>query len=54
MTITITLVDADSGTELLGMHDGLPPGVSSADNETGWQMALTKLAARVEAGESRR
>ncbi|MDQ6604109.1 MAG: SRPBCC family protein [Chloroflexota bacterium] len=50
MTITITLVDADAGTDLFAVHDGLPPGVSAADNETGWQMALTKLAALVEAG----
>jgi len=50
MTITITLADADGGTNLLAVHDGLPPGVSSADNETGWRMALAKLAAFVEAG----
>jgi uncharacterized protein YndB with AHSA1/START domain len=50
MTITITLVDAEGGTDLVGVHAGLPPGVSTADNETGWQMALAKLAALVEAG----
>lgn len=50
MTITFTLTDADGGTNLLAVHDGLPPGVSSADNETGWRMALAKLAAFVEAG----
>jgi uncharacterized protein YndB with AHSA1/START domain len=50
MTITITLVDADGGTDLLGVHEGLPPGVLPADNETGWRMALAKLAALVEAG----
>jgi hypothetical protein len=50
MTITITLADADGGTNLLAVHDGLPPGVSSADNEAGWRMALEKLAAFVEAG----
>ena len=50
MTITITLADADGDTNLLAVHDGLPPGVSSADNETGWRMALAKLAAFVEAG----
>ena len=50
MTITITLADADGGTDLLGVHEGLPSGVSTADNETGWQMALAKLAALVEAG----
>ena len=50
MTITITLADADGGTNLLAVHDGLPPGVSSADNGTDWRMALAKLAAFVEAG----
>src|SRR6266498_4252945 len=49
MTITVTLADADGGTDLLGVHEGLPSGVSTADNETGWQMALAKLAALVEA-----
>jgi uncharacterized protein YndB with AHSA1/START domain len=50
MTITITLADAvDGGTELLAVHDGVPPGVSAADNETGWRMSLAKLAALVEA-----
>ena len=48
MTITITLTDAGGGTDLLAMHDGLPTGVSPADNETGWQMALAKLAVLVE------
>jgi uncharacterized protein YndB with AHSA1/START domain len=50
MTITITLADADGGTDLLAVHDGLPPGLSSADNELGWQLSLAKLAALVEAG----
>jgi uncharacterized protein YndB with AHSA1/START domain len=50
MTITITLVDAEGGTHLFAVHDGLPPGVSAADNELGWQLALAKLAALVEAG----
>ena len=50
MTITTTLADADGGTEILAVHDGLPPGVSPADNETGWREALAKLAALVEAG----
>jgi uncharacterized protein YndB with AHSA1/START domain len=49
MTITITLVDADGGTDLIAVHEGLPHGVNPADNETGWQMALAKLAALVEA-----
>jgi hypothetical protein len=50
MTDTITLTDADGGTDILAVHDGLPPGVSLADNEIGWRMALAKLAAPVEAG----
>jgi uncharacterized protein YndB with AHSA1/START domain len=50
MTITITLADADGGTEVLAVHDGLPPGVPTADNEAGWREALAKLAALVEAG----
>jgi uncharacterized protein YndB with AHSA1/START domain len=49
MTVTFTLTDADGGTEVLGVHDNVPPGVSPADNETGWRMALDKLAALVEA-----
>ena len=49
MTITIDLADADGGTEIVAVHDGLPPGVSPADNETGWQSSLGKLAALVEA-----
>jgi uncharacterized protein YndB with AHSA1/START domain len=50
MTISITLADADGGTEVLAVHEGLPPGLSSADNETGWRLSLAKLAALVEAG----
>ena len=49
MTITITLTDAGGGTDLLAVHDNLPPGLSPADNETGWRMSLGKLAALVEA-----
>ena len=49
MTITITLRDADEGgTELIAVHDGVPPGISVADNEAGWQSALARLAALVE------
>jgi uncharacterized protein YndB with AHSA1/START domain len=49
MRITITLADSEGGTDVVGLHEGLPPGVSPADNETGWRMALAKLAALVEA-----
>jgi uncharacterized protein YndB with AHSA1/START domain len=54
MTITITLADADGGTDVLAVHDGLPPGLSAADNEVGWGEALAKLAALVEAGQGTR
>lgn len=50
MTITYTLADADGGTEVLAVHDGLPPGVPPADNEAGWRSSLAKLAALVEGG----
>ena len=50
MTSTILLSDAaDGGTDVLGIHECLPPGVALADNETGWRMALAKLAALAEA-----
>ncbi len=48
MTITITLRDTDEGTDVVGVHAGLPPGVSVVDNEVGWRMALAKLAQLVE------
>lgn len=50
MTITITLSDADGGTDLVAVHEGLPRGVLPADNEIGWRMSLEKLATLVEAG----
>ena len=49
MTITFSLVDAGGGTDIHAVHDGLPDGVSVADNEIGWRMSLGKLAALVEA-----
>ena len=49
MTITYTLMDADGGTDLVGVHENLPPGVPTADNELGWRMSIDKLAALVEA-----
>lgn len=48
MMVTFTLTDADGGTNVLAVHDNVPPGILPADNETGWQMALDKLAAYVE------
>ncbi len=49
MTIRISPADADGGTRILAVHDGLPPGLSAADNEAGWRMSLAKLAALVAA-----
>ncbi len=48
MKVTVTLRDADGGTEVVGIHEGLPDGVSLADNEAGWRMALDNLAGLVE------
>ena len=50
MKVTITLGDADDGTDVVGVHEGLPPGVSIADNQVGWESALARLAELVEAG----
>jgi uncharacterized protein YndB with AHSA1/START domain len=50
MTVTFTLMEADDGTELLAVHDDVPPGIAPADNELGWRMSLQKLARLVEAG----
>jgi uncharacterized protein YndB with AHSA1/START domain len=48
MTITYSLTETDDGTELVGVHENLPPGVPPADNELGWRMSLDKLAKLVE------
>jgi uncharacterized protein YndB with AHSA1/START domain len=48
MLITITLSDADGGTELTAVHEGLPDGVAAADNELGWRESLARLAALLE------
>jgi hypothetical protein len=52
MTIIIELSDAHRdgflGTDLVAVHEGLPRGLSRADNDLGWRMALDKLAALVE------
>ena len=48
MTTTIRLADAGADTELVALHEGLPPGVAEADNETGWRESLDRLAALVE------
>jgi hypothetical protein len=48
MTITISLSDASGGTELVAVHEGLPDGLSAADNDAGWREALARLAGLVE------
>jgi uncharacterized protein YndB with AHSA1/START domain len=53
MTITTALADAEGGTDVVVVFEGIPSGVSTTDNDTGTRMALAKLAAIVEAGESR-
>lgn len=54
MTITYTLTDADGGTDLLAVHDQVPPGVPPEQNVAGWRDSLSKLAALVEADEQAR
>lgn len=49
MTITFSLSDARNGTDILAVHDRLPPGLSATDNQLGWEMSLAKLAALLEA-----
>jgi uncharacterized protein YndB with AHSA1/START domain len=50
MTMTSTLADAAGGTDVTVVHEGIPSGVSAADDETGTRMSLANLAAFVEAG----
>ena len=49
MTMTTTLTDADGGTDVLVVHEGVPDKVPPADNETGTRIALAKLAKLTEA-----
>ena len=49
MTMTTTLTDAEGGTDVLVVHEGVPDKVPPADNETGTRMALAKLAKLTEA-----
>jgi uncharacterized protein YndB with AHSA1/START domain len=48
MTMTTTLTDADGGTDVLIVHEGIPDAVPATDNETGMRMALANLARLVE------
>jgi uncharacterized protein YndB with AHSA1/START domain len=49
MTITYSLDPDAEGTLVTGRHDNLPLGLSVTDNELGWRMSMSKLAALVEA-----
>jgi uncharacterized protein YndB with AHSA1/START domain len=49
MTMTTTLTEADGGTDVLIVHEGIPDSVPMADNELGTRMALDNLARLVEA-----
>lgn len=51
MTMTTTLNDADDGTDVRVVLEGMPDAVPAADNEMGTRMALARLAELVEAGE---
>lgn len=48
MTMTTSLVDADGGTDVVVVNEGIPRGVSAVDNEIGTRMSLDNLAALVE------
>jgi uncharacterized protein YndB with AHSA1/START domain len=49
MTVTYRLSEEGGITHLVGIHEDLPPGLSPAANDLGWQMSLDKLARLVEA-----
>ena len=48
MTVTYLLSDVGDGTELIGIHENVPPGIAPEDNELGWSMSMGKLADLVE------
>jgi uncharacterized protein YndB with AHSA1/START domain len=48
MTMTIRLSPAGGGTDLVAVHENVPPGVAPEDNELGWRSSLDSLAALVE------
>jgi dihydrofolate reductase/uncharacterized protein YndB with AHSA1/START domain len=50
MRISYTLTEApDGGTDLVGVHENLPAGVSAQDNELGWNISIDKLGRLCEA-----
>lgn len=52
MTVALSLRDHGGGTELVAVHDSLPPGLPPADNELGWRLSLVKLARMLESRAS--
>lgn len=48
ITMTTSLREAEGGTEVEIVHEGMPDSVPPADNETGTRMSLDKLARLVE------
>lgn len=48
MTITVTLADADGGTEITFLCEDIPKGIRPEDNEQGCRESLQKLAALLE------
>jgi uncharacterized protein YndB with AHSA1/START domain len=54
MRISYELTDLEDSTEsstvVVGRHENLPRGVDPEQNEVGWQMSMSKLAALVEGG----
>lgn len=52
MLITTELSPHARGCLLSATHEGLPPGVTFEDNETGWREALARLASLVSEPEA--
>ena len=48
MTLTTTLADAEGGTDVHILHEGIPDKIPAAQNEAGTRMALENLASLVE------
>jgi len=48
VAITTSLADADGGTRITMLFEGLPAGISPDDNREGAEQALRKLAALLE------
>jgi uncharacterized protein YndB with AHSA1/START domain len=48
MTMTVTLVEVDGGTEVSLLYENVPRGIRPEDNEAGSRQSLQKLAALVE------